>query len=310
MTGAAGFVGRHALRHLLERGFAVHGVDLGPAGDWAIPGVETHRCDLMDGGAVAALLRGVRPSHLLHLAWTTEPGAYWESPENLSWVAASLGLLREFAACGGERAAMAGSCAEYDWNHARGVEGETPLRPTTLYGTAKCALHAVAEKFCAGRGGAGGIGLAWGRLYFPYGPHEHPARLVPSVIRSLLAGEEALCTHGRQVRDFIYVDDAAAAFAALLDSAVEGPVNIASGEDRPLSELIGFLGEELGRPELIRLGTREAPPNDVPVLTADIARLRNEVGYSPPTSLATGLRECVSWWRTQSRQENSIPETE
>ena len=55
------------------------------------------------------------PTHLLHLAWYAEPGLFWRSPENLRWVEASLRLLRAFAEHGGQRAVMAGSCAEYAW---------------------------------------------------------------------------------------------------------------------------------------------------------------------------------------------------
>jgi nucleoside-diphosphate-sugar epimerase len=204
--------------------------------------------------------------------------------------------LLAFHAAGGQRAVCAGSCAKYDWDHPVAVEGRTPLRPTTLYGTAKAALGAIASKFAANQG----LGLAWGRLYLPYGPHEHPDRLVPSVIHALLAGEPALCTHGEQVRDFVYVDDAAAAFAALLDSQVTGAVNVASGEPHRLKEVVACIAETLGRPDLIRLGARRAPANDVPVLTADVTRLRKEVDCAPPLSLVTGIRKSVEWWVGQS----------
>ena len=70
-------------------------------------------------------------------------------------------------------------------------------------------------------------------IFFLYGPHEPPGRLIPSVIQALLKGEFARCSHGRQIRDFLYVEDVAEAFVALLDSDITGPVNIASGSPTP-----------------------------------------------------------------------------
>jgi nucleoside-diphosphate-sugar epimerase len=104
------------------------------------------------------------------------------------------------------------------------------------------------------------ISLAWGRIFFAFGPHEHPARLASSVVRALLSGSEALCSDGEQVRDFLYAPQLAEAFVALLRSEVTGPVNMASGEARPVRDLIFALAEAVGRPDLVRLGARPSPP--------------------------------------------------
>ena len=104
------------------------------------------------------------------------------------------------------------------------------------------------------------MSLAWGRVFFVFGPHEHPARLAGSVAGALVAGQEALCSHGEQVRDFLYAPELAAAFVALLRSDVTGPVNMASGEAVALRELIEALAAAAGRPDLVRLGARPSPP--------------------------------------------------
>src|SRR5205823_14815349 len=98
-----------------------------------------------------------------------------------------------------------------------------------------------------------GVSTAWGRLFFLYGPHEHPQRLVASVIRSLLSGVHARCSHGRQIRDFLYIRDAAEAFVALLHSKVAGSVNIASGQALALKELITAVADKVGRRDLVQL---------------------------------------------------------
>jgi nucleoside-diphosphate-sugar epimerase len=278
VTGATGFVGRQALAPLAARGFEVHAVG-------------RREVDLLDADAAAQLVANLRPTHLLHFAWYAEPGAFWESPENARWLAASTRLLEAFAASGGTRAVVAGTCAEYDWT-GDGVlsEESTAIAPRTTYGEAKNALHAAAEQLS--------FSLAWGRIFFLYGPHEDERRLVASVTRALLAGVPARTTDGRQVRDFLHVADVGDAFAALLDSEVEGAVNIGSGEGVPISAVVQRIGALVGRPDLLEIGALEARSGEPPLLVADVGRLRDEVRWRPSRSLDDGLRETVEWWRS------------
>ncbi len=297
VTGATGFIGRHALAPLVASGFDVHAVTSGPLPTPAAKdrGRATwHRADLLSAGDADELLAAVRPTDLLHLAWYAEHGRFWTSTENLRWVAATLELVQAFARHGGRRAVLAGSCAEYRWG-APGpcVEATTPLDPATLYGTCKRATHAV----LAASAGELGIELAWGRVFFLYGPHETPTRLVASVIRSLLAGEPAKTSDGRQIRDFLHVSDVACAFAALLHGSATGAVNVASGEARPLRDVIDAIGAATGRPELLDVGALPARANEPDELYADIARLRDEVGFTPALGLADGVARTVEWWR-------------
>ena len=297
VTGAAGFIGRHALAPLVARGFEVHAVSRRRQPD--AEGVTWRQADLLDGASPARIVAAVRPSHLLHLAWTTERNTYWRSPANLDWLAASLTLIREFAAAGGKRVVAAGTCAEYDWRRlgqAPCRERETACAPHTLYGQAKHALHQVLAAFAP----EAGLSHAWGRVFFAFGPGEPPERVVAAVIRALLAGRPARCTHGRQVRDLIDARDAGAAFATLLDSTAEGPVNVASGKGVSVAEVVTRLGNILSRPELVELGALEARPDDPPYLVADVTRLSTEVEFRPAHDLDAGLADAVAWWREQT----------
>jgi nucleoside-diphosphate-sugar epimerase len=279
VTGACGFIGRHAVAALRERDFEVHTVS-------RRAGAADHVDDLSDP---RALLARVRPTHLLHLAWYVEHGAFWSARENLDWVARSALLLRAFE---GERFVGAGTCAEYDWTAAAGVlaEGVSPLGPATLYGVCKDAVRRVGE--------ASRDGFAWGRVFFPYGAGEAPGRLVASVARSVLAGEPALCSSGDAVRDFIHVSDVGAAFAALLDSDVRGAVNIGSGEGVRIAEVARRTAALAGDAGLLRLGAIPDRADDPPQLVAAVRRLRDEVGFAARTSLDEGLAEAVAGWRT------------
>jgi nucleoside-diphosphate-sugar epimerase len=95
VTGATGFIGRHSLLPLLERGYDVHAVTSQMVLD-SLPDIHWYRADLLDPALVRALMEEVMPSHLLHFAWYARPGMYWTALENFQWVQASLSLLQEF----------------------------------------------------------------------------------------------------------------------------------------------------------------------------------------------------------------------
>jgi nucleoside-diphosphate-sugar epimerase len=304
VTGAGGFIGRWSAAPLLGKEFEVHAVLSANARRniaAELRGSTVHVADLLNESDIDALLKRVLPTHLLHFAWIATPGVYWQSPDNDRWLAASRHLLQRFRAHGGVRAVMAGSCVEYDWSKA-GVceERSSPLADEAAtrispYAASKLALQRILAHFAREER----MSSAWGRIFFQYGPCEHPDRLVPSVIRHLLMNQEALCTHGRQIRSFLHVADVGAAFASLLDSEIQGPVNIGSDERIALADLIDRIARQIGRPDLVRLGARSAPTDEPPLLVPDIKRLRDELQWRPRFTLDEGLKQTIDWWRLQ-----------
>jgi nucleoside-diphosphate-sugar epimerase len=189
---------------------------------------------------------------------------------------------------------MAGSCAEYDWSRVEVCdERSSPLATTNAYAACKIALQQALDDF----GRRERLSTAWGRIFFQFGPHEHPDRLVPSVIRNLLLNREAPCSHGRQVRSFLHVADVGTAFAAVLDSELEGPVNIGSDERIALADLVERIGRQIGRPELLRFGARPAPLREPSLLVPEIHRLRDEARWRPRFTLDGALSDTIAWWR-------------
>lgn len=287
LTGATGFVGRNAITPLIAKGYEVHAVTSKQAA--SAQGIHWHCTNLLDSKETAHLLTEIRPTHLLHFAWYAEPREFWRSPENFRWLEASIALLRHFRESGGQRVVMAGTCAEYDWNYGYCSEAVTPCRPATPYGVCKNALQETLRSFSTEEE----ISSAWGRIFFLYGPNEHPSRLVSSVITSLLHGDTARCSHGNQIRDFMHVEDVASAFVALLDSAVEGPVNIASGRPVALREVVLAAADYLGARERVQFGVVPTSVNEPLLLVGDNRRLSDEVVWCPHYDLVTGIAQTV-----------------
>jgi nucleoside-diphosphate-sugar epimerase len=295
VTGASGFIGRHCLPVLAERGYEIHAVFKDRSLE-APANVQWHRADLLDHKDVRDLIAHVRPTHLLHLAWYAKPGKFWTSTENFRWVAASLELFEQFGVAGGQRLVAAGTCVEYSCQDVSALhEDVSPTAPTTLYGACKHALHIMLEAFAR----QSGLSYAWGRVFFPYGPHEYPERLVAYAVRSMLTRNPVNCTHGRQLRDFMYVEDVAKAFVSLLDSQVNGPINIGSGHAVTLKKVIETVAEKLGTHNLIRLGAIAARPDEPQAVVADVTRLHDELGFAPSYTLDRGIEATIDWWKQQ-----------
>lgn len=293
LTGATGFIGRHAIAPLLERGFEVHVLARNPPA--ALPGVVPHAVDLMDSPATARTVAAIRATHLLHVAWFVEHGRFWTAPENLDWVAASLRLYRAFAAAGGQRLLGTGSCAEYDWSSGQVTGGPaTPIGPATLYGTAKDALHNLLRAASA----IDGVSLAWGRLFFLYGPHEPKQRLIPSVMRAVLQSRPAPIGDGLARRDFLHVADAARALVTALDAELEGAFDIATGTALPLIEVAAEAARQAGDVSLLLPGTRPTPASE-PSLLCGWPEPLARIGFRPRFDLMSGLADAAAFWRLQ-----------
>lgn len=301
VTGANGFIGRNSLPLLHACGYEIHATNTKLLLK-NYPYVKWHQIDLLDSRQVFELMGKVRPTHLLHFAWSTKPGEYWNSTENFQWVKTGLDLMQAFASNGGQRVVMAGTCSEYNWHYGYCSEHLTPLEPASLYGTCKHALQKMLNAFSL----EACLSAAWGRIFFLYGPHEHPSRLVASVVGSLLKKRPALCSHGRQLRDFLYVQDVADAFVSLLESDVFGPVNIASGQPVSIRDVVCQIAGKLNAEQWVRLDAIPTPADEPCLVVADVNRLTHEVDWQPKYDLSRGLECTIKWWENRlSDQDNT-----
>jgi nucleoside-diphosphate-sugar epimerase len=275
VTGATGFIGQHALPLLRAQGFEIHAP-------------SSRELNLFDFSQVKRAMAAIRPTHLLHLAWVTTPGKYWDSPDNLAWVEASLHLASTFALHGGKRLVVAGTCAEYDWNQSHFSEKSSQFKPATLYGTCKRSLFQILESFCA----KSALSFAWGYVFYPLGPKDRAQRFLPSLIRSLLQQKKFPCTHGNQLKDFLDVRDVADAFSRLLEASLEGAINIGSGRAISLKSVVNQVSQLLDRHDLVAFGA--LPTNEPKALIADTTRLSTELRWQPKFPIYQTLKEVIA----------------
>jgi nucleoside-diphosphate-sugar epimerase len=254
-------------------------------------GLRVERCDLADPAAVAELVARVQPELCIHCAWIATPGAYLTSPENATHEQIAGELAQALVEGGCARIVGVGTCFEYAPSDEP-LRETSPLGPVTPYARAKLAALDRMQDACGGSETT----LAWARLFYLYGPGEDRRRLVPSVVLSLLEGRPARTTPGEQLRDFLHVDDVAAALVAVAESGVTGVVNVGSGDPVTVRELVETVGTITGRPELVELGALPYAPGDPMVVSADNRRLTEECGFTQRLNLVDGLSETVRWW--------------
>lgn len=279
LTGATGFIGRYVVRSLQQRGIKT--VTLGrhkTADD-----IDFIYADILTDD-IESLIKNSQATHLLHLAWFTEPGQFWESAKNLRWMEASIRLFEAFIAQGGRHLVASGSCAEYEWSHNHCDEGSTPLIPATLYGSTKDATRRIADALCRQHG----LTCAWGRVFFPYGYGEPAEKLLTSVRAVLLGQKPAFPINTQVYRDYIHVSDVAEAFMTLLLEQAEGAYNIASGQPIQLESLIKEMAQKLRVDPTPLLTLSTTRPTDPMLITGSIQKLMS-MGWRCRTPIEQGI---------------------
>jgi nucleoside-diphosphate-sugar epimerase len=292
LTGPTGFIGSAFGRLALARGHQVAG--LAVPGE-ALPAGLEGAVAWLRGTLDAAPWREIAafaPDVCVHAAWITTPGIFLESPENERFRDWSLAFVRQLLGLGVGHIVGVGTCVEYRIATERLNEESTPTGPTTTYARCKNELRLALEAEV--RRSELGVrrSLCWARVFYPYGPGEHPSRLCSSLIAKLRRGEEIVLKTPDSTKDYIYIDDLAEALLTVVEKRFGGIINLGTGEGTTVRQMAGFLGQCLGRPELVRVASNPEP-DPFPFVVADPARLKS-LGWRQQVPLDEGLRRLVT----------------
>ncbi len=277
ITGATGFIGRHLLEACRRCGHDV-GALVVPDDHTALPGWVTVFRGTLEQPPWEAIER-FSPEVCVHGAWVTTPGEYMTSPLNVLFEAWSRTFLTHLLAISVRRVIGVGSCIEYV------AEGSEPS--TAPYVQAKKRLRG----FLAGETPAHSAGYVWGRVFFPYGEGEPKGKLCRSIVETLSRGDQFVLHCPDAVRDYIAVTDVARGLAMLVDSTVEGDIDLGSGVPVTIRDVAICIAEVMGVDSrtCFEWGNK---PDGIILPVADIGRL-DALGWKPTVTLRDGMERLV-----------------
>jgi UDP-glucuronate 4-epimerase len=319
VTGAAGFIGMHVARALLDAGADVAGIDsFDPYYDVALkkarldslagrPRFAFERLDLADQAACDALLAR-RFDGVVHLA--AQPGVRYSLVNPEAYVRNNLVAFGHvLEGCRHARVAhlvYASSSSVYGANHVLPFsEDQRVDHPVSLYAATKKANELMAHSYShLYRLPTTGL-----RFFTVYGPWGRPDQAPMLFTKAILEGRPIdVFNAGRMQRDFTYVDDIVEGVVRVLaqppaadaGAAPYAIYNIGNHEAVELEAFIATLERLLGRAAL--RNDKPMQPGDVPATYAAIDRLQQAVGFAPHTPLAEGLARFVDWYRAYYRE--------
>lgn len=189
---------------------------------------------------------------VIHAAWYVEHGEYLNSPLNMECLKGTLNFAKACSKAEVSHFIGIGSCLEYQASKDRlGVN--SPLHPTTLYGSCKIGLfYALSQFFLVEK-----ISFSWCRLFYIYGDGEDSRRLVPYLHSKLRAGEFAFLRDGDKIRDFLDVVQVGKKVVKVAMDHICGPINICSGTPTSIRSLAESIADLYGRRDLLEFATVE-----------------------------------------------------
>ena len=326
VTGAAGFIGMHCAKTLLDRGEQVIGVD--NMNDYYDVGLKEARlgqlkshdyfkfikCGIEDRDAVATVFSQEKPDRVIHLAAQagvryslTNPHAYIDS--NI------MGFTNILEGCRNNRVShlvYASSSSVYGGNTFMPFSEHNNIdHPISLYAATKKANELMAHTYSH----LYDLPTTGLRFFTVYGPWGRPDMALFLFAKAILRGEAIpVFNNGQMIRDFTYIDDIVGGVIRVLDKPaspnadfdpnVPDPAtsfapyrvfNIGNGSPVPLMNFIGALEQALGIEAIKEF--LPMPPGDVPATSADTRELEAWVGFQPSTSVVDGVVNFVKWYR-------------
>lgn len=304
VTGANGFVGTALCRELCNQGIKVIAVVRNKPGfinkTKDLPGLAVVRLELSQFRNLAETIPDRDIDIFYHLAWEGSAGELrGDSDVQINNIRYACDTVKACADMGVKRFVFAASIMEYEINAV--METEAAPGINTLYASAKTAADYMARAI------AGSLGIDYIRAVISniYGPGEISPRLINTSLKKMILGEHCAFSAGEQFYDFIYIDDAARAFAAIGEKGKANRIYyIGSQEQQKLKYFLIEMKNQVN-PEM-EIGIGELPFHGVSLSYEEFDRnaVREDTGFVPQFSFAEGIQNTVDWLREVMRNED------
>ena len=308
LTGAAGFIGYHTAKSLLDEAHEVYGFD--SINDYYDPFYKQLRLKqlaayknfsftqgfLEDAEGLGKAYKNFCPTHVVHLA--AQAGVRYSIENPQAYISANIvgfqnliELVRQTTVL--ENFVYASSSSVYGNNKTLPFsETQDVANPISLYAATKIANELVAKSY-SHLYQIPSTGL---RFFTVYGPYGRPDMALFSFTQKILRGEPIpVFNYGKMTRDFTYIDDIVRGIRAALYKAQQGQIyNLACGRQENLMHMVDLLERKLGKTAQRKLMPLQA--GDVPVTSADISKAQQDLDYKPGVSIDQGLPQFVEWY--------------
>jgi UDP-glucose 4-epimerase len=301
VTGGSGFIGSHLVKRLLEQGAQVAvTVRYGNVmknerlrEEWSR--LKVIEADLRNRGALAEVAR-FEPQVVFHLAAYNHVGESFRQVEECFDVNAK-GTANLLDVVPGTESFIYMSTSEV-YGHQAGVPFVETMNPEPIspYAITKYSGELYCRMKQRMKGGGRIVVL---RPFNAYGPYQSSKAIIPELIINCLKGRPIRTTKGEQTREFNYVGNLVDGLlaAAAREGAIEGPVNLASGEEVAIRDLVKKIAALTDTKSSIEIGALEYRPTEIWRMFADSTRARTLFGWTPRVGLDEGLRRTVEWYR-------------
>lgn len=269
ITGINGLIGQYIIEPLKELGFEVYGVGRRCV---ITNSFNYIRCNINNAIEIENIFNKIKPEYLIHLAWDTKQG-YLDSDSNFDLLASSINMLRYFKKNRGKKVIYSGTCFEYKFKNDKLKEYDE-LNPDTIYAKCKNYLREVSELYCEKYG----IDLCWSRIFYMYGKNENQNRLFPYIINSLKNDKKVSINYSQIKKDYIYAGDVARILALIINSNINGIINICSGKAISLKEFALIIAKKMNKEHLLEL--KELETTEPNIILGDNSRIINEINFN------------------------------
>lgn len=310
VTGADGFIGSHLVEHLVARGHRVRAMaQYNSLGTWGwldslnrdvLAEVDVVAGDVTDGDTVRDLISGA--GTVYHLAALIAIPHSYRAPRSYvqTNVVGTLNVLEAVREQGCDRLVHTSTSETYGTARTVPIREDHPIQAQSPYAASKVGADKLVESYHA----SFGVPAVTLRPFNTFGPRQSARAVIPTVVSQLAAGADEIRLGALDpTRDFLFVHDTAAAFAAVGTAPAErvlgAAFNAGTGEEISIGALAARICSLFGRDVPVRLEDERLRPaaSEVMRLVCDSTKLRTATGWAPAHSLTDGLKLTVDWFQ-------------